>query len=442
MGAGARETIFALASGAVRAGVGVVRVSGPGAGAAIRALSGRAPPDARRASLRTLRTGAGEALDEALVLWFPGPASFTGEDVAELHVHAGAAVLAALFEALAALPDTRPAEPGEFTRRAFDHGKLDLAEAEGLADLIDAETEGQRRQALRQMRGALSALYEGWRARLVSAMAMLEAAIDFPDEDLPEDLAVRVRPDLAALAAEIGAHAGDVRGERIRDGYRVVILGAPNAGKSSLLNALAGRDAAIVSHIPGTTRDVVEVRLTLGGYPVWIADTAGLREANWDPIEAEGIRRAMAQAAVADLRIGLVDARDVASAALTGLMQDDDVWAVSKIDLVGPKPEAMTALGISTVTGDGLDALVAMLTARVSAALGAEEAPVLTRARHRRLALAAQAAITRAMDALAAGPELAAEELRAAAVSVGRLTGRIDVEDLLDEVFARFCIGK
>lgn len=440
--ASAADTIYALASGAGRAGVAVVRISGSAAGPALDALTARPRPPARQASLRRLLARDGQAIDEALAMWFPGPASFTGEDVIELHVHGGAAVLDGVFAALAEIEGCRPAEAGEFTRRAFENGKLDLIEAEGLADLIDAETEGQLRQALRQMGGGLSAIYDDWRARLISAMALLEAEIDFPDEDLPGGLSARVRPLLSSLADEIGAHLGDVRGERTRDGYRVVILGAPNAGKSSLLNALAGRDAAIVSSIPGTTRDVVEVRLTLGGYPVWIADTAGLREADWDPIEAEGIRRAIAQAEAADLRVGLVEARDAASLALSSLMRRDDVWVASKIDLAAAWPDATAPLGISTVTGEGLEELAAAITARVSAALGAQEAPALTRARHRRLAGLAQAALHRAIAGLDLGAELAAEDLRAAADQIGRLTGRIDVEDLLGEVFSRFCIGK
>jgi tRNA modification GTPase len=471
-----RDTIVALASGAGRAGVAVIRVSGPAAGDVLRALSARALPMARVATLATLRASGGdEVLDEALTLWFPGPGSFTGEDVAELHVHGGPAVIEAAISACLAA-GARPAEPGEFTRRAFENGKLDLAEAEGLADLVDAETEGQRRQALRQARGALSTVYEGWRGRLIEAAALIEAEIDFPDEDLPGALSRRAGPILESLAADLGRHLDDGhRGERVREGYRIAIIGAPNAGKSSLLNALARREAAIVSDIPGTTRDVVEVRLTLAGFPVWIADTAGLREAA-DAIEAEGVRRALARAEEADLRIGVVEAGTAVPADVAAALRAGDVLVRSKVDLLphrlaaapldtspvngggtqgvpsaisspacGGSGEPVRADGrepVSAKTGAGLTDLEALLAARVEAALGTEEAPALTRARHRRLVEEARAALIRALPGLATAPELAAEDVRAAAAALGRLTGRIDVEDLLDEIFASFCIGK
>lgn len=444
-------TIIALASGAGRAGVAVIRLSGPASTAALEALSGAGPPPPRQATLRALTDPrSGVALDDALVLWFPGPASFTGEDVAELHVHGGPAVIAAVIDAALSLPGVRPAEPGEYTRRAFEHGKLDLAEAEGLADLVDAETEGQRAQALRQRRGALSGLYEHWRGRLIEAAALIEAEIDFPDEDLPGALAQRAGPLLQALADDMGRHLNDAhRGERIRDGFRIAIIGPPNAGKSSLLNALAQREAAIVSDIPGTTRDVVEVRLVLAGYPVWIADTAGLREAA-DAIEAEGVRRALARAEEADLRIGVVEAGAEAPASLAAMLGPGDVLVRSKRDLLGPPASspAIAATGetpavhLSVLTSEGVAELEALLAARVADALGAEEAPVLTRARHRRLVEEAQRALLRAIPALDQGPELAAEDVRAAADQIGRLTGRIDVEDLLGEIFSSFCIGK
>jgi tRNA modification GTPase len=436
------DTIVALASGAGRAGVAVIRVSGPRAGDLLRALTGAELPEPRRAK-RTVFSGVSrDSIDDGIALYFPAPASFTGENVAELHAHGGPAIVAALIQACLAQPETRLAEPGEFTRRAFENGKLDLAQAEALADLVEAETETQRAQALRQMRGELSALYEGWRARLVEAMALLEAEIDFPDEDLPGGLAARVRPLVESLAAEIAAHLDDShRGERVRDGYRIAILGPPNAGKSSLLNALARREAAIVSDIPGTTRDVVEIRLVLTGYPVWLADTAGLRKAA-DAIEAEGVRRALERAEEADLRLGLVEAGQEPDPALLAAMRPQDLLLRSKIDLA----PAEGLPGFSAVTGAGLVELEALLAERVAAALGGEEAPALTRARHRRLLEDAQAALARAGPALepesGLGPELAAEDLRAAAASLGRLSGRIDVEDLLDEVFANFCIGK
>src|SRR5690606_16468341 len=298
-------TIFALASAAGRAGVAVVRLSGSTASRALETLSSQPLPSPRRASLRRLHDSAGERLDDALVLWFPAPHSYTGEDVVELHLHGGRAVVRDVLEALAAVPGLRPAEPGEFTRRAFDNGKLDLAEVEGLADLIDAETAGQRRQALRQLDGGLSALGEGWRARLVRILAQLEADIDFPDEDLPERVAAAVAPGIEELANEMRRHLDDGRrGEILREGFHIAIIGPPNAGKSSLLNWLAQRDAAIVSDTAGTTRDVVEVRLDLGGWPVIVADTAGLRETA-ETVEREGIRRARARAEAADLVIAL-----------------------------------------------------------------------------------------------------------------------------------------
>ncbi len=439
------DTIVALASGAGRAGVAVIRLSGPAAGAVLRALTARDLPKPRLAAREAFcDPHTGLSLDDGLALWFPGPHSFTGEDVAELHVHGGPAVIAAVIAAALSVAGVRPAEPGEYTRRAFENGKLDLAEAEGLADLVDAETEGQRRQALRQRRGALSALYEGWRARLIEAAAVIEAEIDFPDEDLPGGLAQRAGPILQTLAAGMSAHLDDAhRGERIRDGYRIAIIGPPNAGKSSLLNALAQREAAIVSDLPGTTRDVVEVRLVLAGFPVWIADTAGLREAA-DAIEAEGVRRALARAEEADLRIGVVEAGAEPPASLMRALCADDLLVCSKSDLRGASAPADGAVVIRTSarTGEGLRELETLLTRRVADALGREEAPVLTRARHRRLVEEARAALLRAIPALQSGAELESEDVRVAAVAIERKKGRIDVEDLLDEIFSSFCIGK
>ncbi|MCC6788691.1 MAG: tRNA uridine-5-carboxymethylaminomethyl(34) synthesis GTPase MnmE [Hyphomonadaceae bacterium] len=446
------DTIVALATGAGRAGVAVIRLSGPAAGATLSALTARDLPKPRMATREAFcdpRTGI--SLDDGLVLWFPGPHSFTGEDVVELHIHGGPAVIAAVVDAALSQPGVRPAEPGEYTRRAFENGKLDLAEAEGLADLVDAETEGQRRQALRQRRGALSAVYEGWRGRLIEAAALIEAEIDFPDEDLPGALAQRAGPILQALVDDMGQHLNDAhRGERIRDGFRIAIIGPPNAGKSSLLNALAQREAAIVSDIPGTTRDVVEVRLVLAGFPVWLADTAGLREAA-DAIEAEGVRRALARAEEADLRIGVVEAGADAPGSITSVLGPNDLLVRSKLDLHGPPASRRPtpahagetpAVHVSATTGEGLRELEALIAAKVTNALGREEAPVLTRARHRRLVEEARAALLRAIPALEAGPELAAEDVRVAADQIGRLTGRIDVEDLLGEIFSSFCIGK
>lgn len=433
-------TIYALASGAGAAGVAVVRVSGTGAGAALAALTGRPLPRPRMATVRRLvDPGTAETLDEALVLWMPGPGSFTGEDVVELHLHGGRAVVAGVIEALGRRPGLRPAEPGEFTRRAFEAGRMDLTAAEAVADLVAAETAAQRRQALRQMGGALARLYDGWRERLVRALAHVEAAIDFPDEDLPGGILGAAAGEVAALEAAIGAHLDDGgRGERLRAGVSVAIVGAPNAGKSSLLNALAGRDVAIVSARAGTTRDVIEVHLDLAGCPVILADTAGLRETD-DEIEAEGVRRARDRAAGADLTIALFDATTVPDAATRALLGPDTIVVRSKADL-GPPVGDIGGLSVSARTGEGMEALVARLTAAVTNRFVAGDQPALTRARHR-------AALTEARDALARSrsaplPELAAEDLRLAARALGRITGRIDVEDLLDVIFRDFCIGK
>jgi len=434
------DTIFALSSGQGRAGVAVIRVSGPAARDCVARLSGKGPGAPRALALRTLRNANGDALDTAMVAWFPAPSSATGEDVAEFHVHGGRAVVAAVLEALAAVPGCRPAEAGAFTRRAFDNGKLDLTQVEGLADLVDAETEGQRRQALRQMDGALGALYERWRERLVRALAYLEADIDFPDEDLPGGLPEAVRGDLDGLTRELQAHLDDAGGERTRDGFHVVIIGAPNVGKSSLLNRLAKRDAAIVAATAGTTRDVVEVQLDIAGLPVTLADTAGLREAG-DAVEREGVRRARDRAGSADVTVAVFDAtawpdRDAATAAQ---VDGDTIVVVNKTDLA--PVDAGDGLGVSAATGAGIEALVAALRARLEAlAERSTGSPPLTRLRHRQAVGEALAAVSRALPADAA--ELRAEEMRQAALALGRLTGRVDVEDLLDVIFRDFCIGK
>ncbi len=446
----AAATIFALASGAGRAGVAVIRISGPGAGAGLVALTGRDLPAPRRVARRRLTAADGRPLDDALALWFPAPASFTGEDVVELHIHGGPAVIAAVLEALI-YKGFRLAEPGEFSRRAFENGKLDLTAAEGIADLVDAETEGQRRQALRQMEGGLALLYDGWRARLLTALALLDAEIDFPDEDLPDGVASRATPIIGALADDMAAHLADGgRGERVRDGYRIAIIGPPNAGKSSLLNVLAQREAAIVSEVPGTTRDVVEVRLVLAGFPVWIADTAGLREAR-DAIESEGVRRALARAAEADLRLAVVEGGAPSLPGdLTKAVRTGDVLILSKADLgtgdggalLEGLAEALDTkvLPVSVRTEEGVPALLALLSARVAADLSSQEAPALSRTRHRLLVQEAEAALRNIHHEF--GVELVAEDVRLAARAIGRLTGRIDVEDVLGEIFASFCIGK
>lgn len=442
------DTIAALATGAGRAGVAIVRASGPHAGACIDALTQTPRPAPHRAALRAIaHPQTREQIDEGLVLFMPAPASFTGEDVAEFHVHGGHAIIAALIDALTSLPNVRIAEPGEFTRRAFEHGKLDLTQAEAIADLVDAETEGQRKQALRQYRGELQNRIEQWRSALIAIMALCEAEIDFPDENLPDQLAQTARLQIAALAAELASFLEDAhRGERVREGYRIAIIGAPNAGKSSLLNALAQREAAIVSDIPGTTRDIVEVRLILAGFSVWIADTAGLREAG-DAIEAEGIRRALERARDADLRIAVMDSR---APEIPDAIRAHDFAIFSKSDITPPSAEAIHAALdceleahiVSARTGAGMAELLAALEARIACALAAEESAPITRARHRAQIEAAHAALLRADAAFGQGAELAAEDLRLAARALGRITGRVDVEDILGEIFSRFCIGK
>lgn len=435
-------TIYALSTPPGRSGVAVVRLSGPDAGGMLDALAGFPRPEPRKATLRTLRGPDASIIDRALVLWFPGPASFTGEDCAELHLHGGPAVIEA---ALAALDESGavPAEAGEFTRRAFENDKLDLTEAEGLADLIEAETEGQRRQALAQMSGSLRALYEGWRSDLIDAMASIEGEIDFPDEeDVPAALSHVAHAPLTRLIRSMETHLDDGRrGERVRTGFSIALIGAPNAGKSSLLNRLARREAAIVTDIPGTTRDVVEVRLTMAGFPVIISDTAGLREAV-DAIEAEGVRRALDRADSADLRIGVADARsDAELMDLRGRLKADDLIVLNKLDLA-PDKRTDGAYRLSAKSGQGVDMLEAKIEEIVRERLGARELPALSRARHRRAVESALAALRRCRDNLADAPELAGEDARLAVRALESLTGRVDVEDVLDRVFSQFCIGK
>ena len=437
-----RPTIFALSSGRLPAAIAVVRVSGPQAGAALTALGGKLP-EPRKAVFRRLRQPETKAiLDEALVLWFPGPNTETGEDMAELHLHGGRAVVAAVQAELSKLPGFRPAEAGEFTRRAFQNGKLDLTAVEGLADLVFAETEAQRAQAMRQLSGALGGRAEAWRQRLIAALALVEARIDFSDEaDVPEDL---VSPALHAareLIEEIEKTLRDEhRGERLREGLVVAIAGPPNAGKSSLLNRLARREAAIVSPYAGTTRDVIEVHLDLGGYPVTLLDTAGIRESD-DPVEQEGVRRAQARADAADLVLWVVDAADRTGGASVAKNESKKKWIVrNKIDLAPPGADAGQAHDISAKTGEGVDRLIADLAAFAGDLFDAGESPLITRERHR---VALQQTVEALRRALAADQEeLIAEELRLAARALGGLTGRVDVEDVLDVIFRDFCIGK
>jgi len=444
------DTIFALATAAGRAAVAVVRVSGPATLSTVEALCGRAPKP-RLAAVRKLRH-QGVELDEALVLRFEGPASYTGEDSAEFHVHGGRAVVEALLSALVDL-GLRLAEPGEFTRRAFENGKLDLAQAEGVADLIDAETEAQRKQALGQVGGALSQRYDRWRDLLVQSLAMLEAAVDFPDEDLPEEVAERARPGLRTLSAELDAALADVsRGRRVRDGFRIALVGAPNAGKSTLLNGLVERDAAIVTATPGTTRDVIEVPLVLGGYKVLLADTAGIRETA-DVIEAEGVRRARAWAEDADLRLWVVDGFHVKhTVKLEEAVRPGDWLVLNKADIADPDTlgeaerrwmgEGMKVVRLSAKSGEAVDGLRTVLVQHVADALSGAEFPAATRLRHAERLREAQDYLTRALSDIGLEVELAAEDVRLAARALEKITGRVDPEDVLGRVFSTFCIGK
>ena len=448
-----QDTIVALASGAGRAAVAVVRMSGPRTPALLEALCGGVPP-ARHATLRALHDPRdGALIDRGLVLWFPRPSSFTGEDMAELQVHGSRAVVQAVLGAVLSLEGTRLAEPGEFARRAFENGKLDLTEVEGLADLVQAETEAQRRQALAQAEGALRRLYDTWRAELLKAQALMEAGLDFADEaDVATDVSVKADAIVRDLLAAISAHLADRRGERLRDGVRVVIAGPPNVGKSSLLNALARRDVAIVSEEAGTTRDVIEVHLDLAGIPVILTDTAGIREAQ-GRVEAAGITRALARVEDADIVLWLADATDPAHAATERLRANKsrdaqtcavEIAVMNKLDLARDASAALPgdALAVSAKTGEGLDRLVARLEAEAEAAAGqGAGAPLMTRARHRAELEAALAALRRFGDK-SLSPELKAEELRLAGHHLGRLTGRIDVEEVLGAIFAEFCIGK
>jgi len=431
---GGDGTIFALASGAGIAAIAVMRLSGPDSGTILATLCGGVLPAPRVATLRRLRGPDGDPLDQALVLWLPGPGSYTGEDTAELHLHGGRAVTEAVAEALVAL-SARPAEPGEFTRRAFLNGKLDLVQAEAVHDLVSAETDAQRRQALRQLDGALGALYRDWSDRLRTILAQQEALIDFPDEDLPPDVEADLLATMAGLATAIEAHLNDNRrGEKLRDGLFFAISGPPNVGKSSLMNALADRDVAIVSPIPGTTRDVLEARVVLGGVPVTVVDTAGLRDAQ-DAIEAEGVRRGQARTRDADLVIHVVEAGSPAPDIVT---DGPNLLVANKCDLGGPGPDG--ALRVSALTGQGLDELRRVLSERARAMTQTAGPPPLTRQRHR---AALEAALHHIRAAEAADlPELRGEDLRLALRALGRITGHVGVEDILDTLFSQFCIGK
>ncbi len=441
----AHDTIFALSSGRPPAAIAVVRMSGPLAVRALETLAGRCPAP-RLATFATLRSIRGAAIDDALMLYFPAPNSATGEDIGELQVHGSRAVLGAIFDELGRL-GLRAAEPGEFTRRAFENGKLDLTEAEGLDDLIHADTEAQRRQALRQFKGLLGQRASDWRMRIIEASALVEAGIDFSDEgDVPDDLIAPARERISELREEIAATlAASIRGERLREGLVVAIAGPPNAGKSTLLNRLARREAAIVSPYAGTTRDVIEVHLDLGGYPVVLLDTAGIRE-TIDPVEEEGVRRARARAADADLVLWL-------TGPLADLVLPPDVGAaptwlvINKIDLLGGQPPSAAPAGqrtfaIAAEHGEGVAELASALGQAAADYFGSGESALVTRARQRGLLEIAVAALARAAEVGPGSDEILAEELRVAGHALGRLLGKVDVEDILSKIFNDFCIGK
>lgn len=449
-------TIYALSSASGRAGVAVIRISGAHAGAALEKLTGKALPPARQTAVRALiDPKSGEMLDSAMVIYFKGPASFTGEDVAELHCHGSPAVVDGVLSALSYIKECRLAEPGEFTRRAFENGKMDLTEAEAVADLIDAETQAQRQQALAQMGGALSSLYNGWAETLKKSLAYTEAVIDFPDEDVPDDQIATIRPQVEKILAAIGDHLNDNhRGERLRGGIQVAVIGPPNAGKSSLVNALARRDVAIVSDLAGTTRDIIEVHLDIGGYPVILADTAGLRPDQVEDgahgrIESEGIRRALDRARNADIRLLVFDGTekelDIHTAAL---INSESVVVINKCDLFHVKHSEGQRVGgieVSIKNSQGVDKLLAALENKISALMKtSRDTPSLTRARHRDALEKCRDSLVAAMTRLDQKglPELIAEDLRMSVRALGRITGRVDVEDLLDVIFRDFCIGK
>ncbi len=453
----AADTIYALSSAPGKAGVCVVRVSGPNAHKSLKTLCRITGDIKPRAALfsRLFDPKDGGVMDQALVVPFCAPASFTGEDVVEYHIHGSPAVLSLLLQTLSSFDGHRMADHGEFTRRAFENGKLDLTEAESIADLINAETNAQRQQALLQMDGALSNLYEGWRERLIKIMAYIEVVIDFPDEDIPDSQIKTALPALQTLADELSAHLNDNRkGERLRDGIHIAILGAPNAGKSSLLNALSKRDVAIVSPMAGTTRDVIEVHLDIAGYPVILADTAGLRpdeileDGGHGSIEGLGIKRALDRAHSADIRLILFDGtqKNLDKHSLS-LLNENALVVFTKSDEAAFDPSLlskslfMPALSLSTKTKDGMDDVLDALAAKVTQMFAASrETPTLTRARHREALEESLGHIQKSMSAPL--PELMAEDIRMAARSLGRITGRVDVEDLLDVIFRDFCIGK
>ena len=445
-------TIFALSSGKGRAGVSVIRISGPDVCAVILSLCPNDDfPKEREATLRWFYDPeTNQKLDQGLLIYFRGPNSFTGEDIAEFHVHGGYAVVAGFLETLSKITNLRFAQAGEFTRRAFDNGKMDLTSAEGLADLINAETQSQRRQALRQMEGKLADLYEGWRQEIITAMAYLEADIDFSDEEIPDDVTLRVKPIVEKLFGMIKSHLADGhRGERLRHGLQVVILGAPNAGKSTLLNYLSRRDVAIVSDVAGTTRDLLEVHLDMSGFAVTIVDTAGLRDSD-DQVEAEGIRRAISRAENADLKLVIIDAShtEKVDQHMVPHIDENTMVLFNKCDLNVINDNAFKAIkaigcwSISAKTEQGLDDFLVALQEQVEKRMELTDTPSLTRTRHRANLKSSAKHLKRFLDADHFELELLSEDLRLAARDLGKITGFVDVEDILEKIFNEFCIGK
>lgn len=454
------RTIFALATAPARSGVAVIRISGESSLDSLAVLTGITRPIARHVYYTAVRHPSSAAvIDKGLAMYFQAPNSFTGEDVVELHLHGSIAVIREVLDVLSTL-DVYMAEPGEFTRRAFINGKMDLLEAEGLADLINADTNAQKTQAMRQMQGEMSVFYDEIRGNTINCLALLEAYIDFPDEEIPESVLTKWRETIISLQKTIeNALADSKRGERLRDGLSIVIVGAPNAGKSSLLNTLAGREAAIVSHHAGTTRDAIEIHMDIAGYPMIVTDTAGLRESE-NEIEEEGIRRALARAGQADIKLALFDASELPDmdAKTKQLLDENTIVIISKIDIIPAlrgdlKQQAMAELfaldsrvrgndivEITTLTNQGIDQLIALIEEKVKGFFAAGSAPFITRSRHRLLLSEAKMLLEASLTPKPL--ELACEELRRAALAIGKITGKIQVDDVLDIIFKQFCIGK
>ncbi len=444
------NTIFALSSAPGKAGVAVFRISGNKAVTALKNLGIKKRLKPRHATLVELKTVKGQVIDKGLAIYFPGPNSFTGEDVVELHVHGSRVVVKMLASELSSMNGIRQAEPGEFTRRALENGKMDLLETEGLADLINAETAMQHKQALRQMGGELSKTYEDWRQQIIKSLAHLEAYIDFPDEDLPEDVEAGILETVEALKSSIKSHLNDNRrGELLRSGLYATIIGSPNVGKSSLLNYLAKRDVAIVSHIAGTTRDVIEVHLDIAGYPITIADTAGLRETE-DIIESEGVRRAKDRAGASDMKIIMFDGLEIKNPdkSIIDLIDENSIILVNKIDVIPLSSSAeikgKQAIPVSVKTGSGLKDFLRALEEKLTEKMSISYEPALTREHHRKNLEGCVKQLESYVGSRKSGAaiELCAEELRLASSYIGRITGRITLDEVLDTLFKSFCIGK